>query len=91
MLLSHLPLDAFWSLLAQSKLGVFVGLTSALGSIGWFTAMNLERASIVKAVGQAELILALAVSVFVFKEKVKPLELVGMALMIVGIVALLLG
>ena len=83
--------SAFGALLNRSKLGTFVGLTSALGSIGWFTAMNLELASIVKAVGQAELILALGVSVFFFKEKVKPLELVGMALMLIGIVALLLG
>lgn len=83
--------SAFAALLSRFKLGSFVGLTSALGSIGWFTAMNLERASIVKAVGQAELILALGVSAFFFKEKIRPLELVGMALMVVGIVALLLG
>lgn len=78
------------ALLKEAPLGTFVGLTSALGSIGWFTAMNLERASIVKAVGQVELVLSLAVSVFFFKEKTKPLELLGMALMLCGIIALLL-
>ena len=67
---------------------LFVGLTSALGSIGWFTAMTLERASYVKALGQIEFVFALAVSTFFFRERTNALELCGMALIGVGVLVL---
>lgn len=79
------------ALLRRWRLGIFVGVTSALGSIGWFTAMTLERASYPKALGQIELILALAVSAIVFKEKIERMEVAGMVLMIGGILVLLLA
>ena len=72
------------------KAAIFVGLFSALGSAGWFTAMTIERASYVKAVGQIEFVLAIAVSTLVFKERSTPRELVGMSLVAIGIVVLLL-
>ncbi len=74
----------------QWKLSTFVGLTSALGSIGWFVAMTLERATYVKALGQVEFIFALAISYFLFKEQTTKLELVGMFLVGVGILVLLM-
>jgi len=67
---------------------LFVGLTSALGSIGWFTAMTLERASYVKALGQVEFVFALAVSTFFFRERTNFLELCGMALIGAGVLVL---
>ncbi len=67
---------------------LFVGLTSALGSIGWFTAMTLERAAYVKALGQIEFVFALAVSTFFFRERSNALELSGMALIAVGVLVL---
>lgn len=79
------------ALCGRWKLGIFVGVTSALGSIGWFTAMTLERASYPKALGQIELILALGVSAIVFKEKIARIEVVGMILMCAGILGLLLA
>lgn len=82
--------QALSALKKQAKLGVFVGLTSAIGSVGWFTAMTLERASYVKALGQIELILALGVSAIIFREKIARLEIAGMVLMCAGILALLL-
>ncbi len=72
------------------KAAVFVGLTSALGSAGWFTAMTIERASYVKVIGQVEFVLAIAVSTLVFKERSTVRELVGMSLVAFGIVVLLL-
>ncbi|SDG28378.1 MULTISPECIES: EamA family transporter [Thalassobaculum] len=71
------------------KAAVFVGFTSALGSAGWFTAMTIERASYVKAVGQIEFVLAIAVSILVFKERPSLREMIGMSLVAVGIVVLL--
>ena len=68
----------------------FVGLTSAIGSAGWFTAMTIERAAYVKALGQIEFVFAIAVSTLIFKEKSTPRELFGMCLVAAGIVVLLL-
>jgi drug/metabolite transporter (DMT)-like permease len=75
----------------QWRLGLFVGVTSILGSFGWFTAMTLERAAYVKAVGQVELVFTLAVSTLFFRERTSGRELLGMALLSLGIVVLLLS
>jgi len=71
------------------KACVFVGLTSAIGSGGWFTAMTIERAAYVKAVGQIEFVFAILVSTLFFRERSSPRELVGMSLVGGGIVVLL--
>ncbi len=70
---------------------LFVGLTSALGSIGWFTAMTLERAAYVKALGQIEFVFALGISTFFFRERSNPMELGGMALIAIGVLVLVLA
>jgi drug/metabolite transporter (DMT)-like permease len=75
----------------QWRVSLFVGITSALGSIGWFTAMTLERASYVKALGQVEFVFALAVSTLFFRERTTGLELFGMLLVAGGVVILLLA
>jgi drug/metabolite transporter (DMT)-like permease len=72
------------------KLSWFIGFTSALGSIGWFTAMTLERASYVKAFGQIEFLFALVISTLFFREKTSGLELIGMVLVAGGIGLLLI-
>lgn len=71
------------------KISFLVGLTGALASIGWFTAMTIQNAAYVRALGQIELLFAFASSVFLFKEKIKTMELAGIALVIGGIVLLL--
>lgn len=75
----------------QWRVSLFVGVTSALGSIGWFTAMTLERAAYVKSLGQVEFVFALAVSTLFFRERTTGLELLGMLLVAVGVVVLLLA
>lgn len=72
------------------KACLFVGLTSAIGSGGWFTAMTIERAAYVKALGQIEFVFAIAVSTLVFKERSTARELFGMSLVAAGILVLLL-
>jgi drug/metabolite transporter (DMT)-like permease len=72
------------------KAAGFVGITSMLGSVGWFTAMTIERAAYVKALGQIEFIFTLAVSILYFRERSSPKELVGMSLVAGGIVVLLI-
>ena len=83
--------DQFRAILIRWRPCLFVGLTSALGSIGWFTAMTLERAAYVKALGQIEFVFALAISTFFFRERSNPLELVGMALIAAGVLLLVLA
>lgn len=75
----------------QWRVSLFVGVTSALGSVGWFTAMTLERAAYVKALGQVEFLLALLVSTLFFRERTSGLELLGMLLVAGGVVILLLA
>ena len=70
------------------KIGTFIGATSMLGSVGWFTAMTLEQASYVRAFGQIEFVFAMLVSTRLFREQYTRNELVGIALIAVSSVAL---
>ena len=67
-----------------------VGITSMIGSIGWFVAFTLQTVALVKAVGQAELVLSLLASVFFFGETVSRREWQGLALLAASIVMLVL-
>ncbi|MBE89962.1 MAG: hypothetical protein CMM76_11070 [Rhodospirillaceae bacterium] len=74
----------------QWKPSLLVGFTSALGSVGWFSAMTLERVAYVKTVSQLEVIFSILISYIIFKERSRLHELFGMALVMGGIVVLLL-
>ncbi len=67
-----------------------VGLSGALASIGWFTAMTIQNAALVRALGQVELVFTIASSVLIFREKILRLELTGIVLIVAGIIILLL-
>lgn len=67
----------------------FIGVTSALGSICWFTAMTLENASYVKAVGQVETIFILAISYVYFNERLNAAEFAGIAVIVAGVLLFL--
>ena len=69
--------------------GALVGLASMLGSVGWFTAMTLQNAAYVRAVGQVELIFTFLTSVLIFKEKISFYEILGTFLIVGGITVLL--
>ena len=80
----------FRKLLGVWRPSLFVGVTSAIGSIGWFTAMTIQRVSFVKALAQIEFVFALFVAILVFKEHPTRVEILGMVLIAIGIVVLLL-
>lgn len=63
-----------------------VGLTGVLGSFGWFVAFALQNAAYVRSVGQVELVFSLLASVLFFRERIRPAELAGIALIVVSIV-----
>jgi drug/metabolite transporter (DMT)-like permease len=72
------------------RLALFVGVTSVLGSIGWFTGASLQLAAYVKALGQVEFFITLLLTYRVFKEKISLAEYIGMVLIVLSVLILLL-
>jgi drug/metabolite transporter (DMT)-like permease len=73
------------------KVALWVGLSGMMGSAGWFTAMTIQNAAYVRALGQIELVFTFAASYFFFHERTSRIELFGIALVIGGILILLLS
>jgi drug/metabolite transporter (DMT)-like permease len=71
------------------KTALVVGFVGATASFGWFSAMTLQQAAIVKALAQIEMLFSFASAVFVFKETITRLEVMGCLLISTGIIALL--
>ncbi len=69
--------------------GISVGLCGVAASAGWFTAMTLQTAALVRALGQVELLFALLTSWWLFREPMRPRELTGLVLLVAGIYLLL--
>ncbi len=80
--------EQFTAMRGKLKIGTFIGATSMLGSVGWFTAMTLEQASYVRAFGQVEFVFAILVSTRFFREEYTRNELLGIALIAASSVAL---
>jgi drug/metabolite transporter (DMT)-like permease len=74
----------------QWRLCLFVGITSVLGSIGWFTGASYQNAAYVKALGQVEFFITLVLTYRIFKEKITAKEYLGMCLVVASVVILLL-
>lgn len=79
----------FAAIRMRLSLSWFVGLTSALGSVGWFTAMTLQNPALVKSLGQIEFIFTLLLTTFFFKEKVTRRELVGVLAIVASVILIL--
>lgn len=75
---------------AAWKPALAVGFVGASASFGWFTAMTLEKAAVVKAVAQIEMLFTFASTVFIFKERINRLEVAGCLAIVAGILLLLL-
>lgn len=65
---------------------VFIGVTSAIGSIGWFTAMAMQNASYVKAVGQVEVVFTILISVLYFRERISAPEFLGIFIIVAAVI-----
>ncbi|MBD3666493.1 MAG: EamA family transporter [Kangiella sp.] len=68
-----------------------IGVAGALGSIGWFTAMTLENAAYVRALGQVELVFTFLVPWLWFRETSNRREVSGVALIVAGLIVLVLA
>ncbi|MDE0690881.1 MAG: DMT family transporter [Gammaproteobacteria bacterium] len=71
------------------RVGIWVGLAGMAASAGWFTAMTLESAALVRALGQVELLFAFVVATAIFRERVRLMEVAGSVLIVGGIGLLL--
>ena len=72
------------------KISMWVGLSGMAASAGWFTAMTIQNAAYVRALGQIELLFTFAVSLLFFKEQTNVKEISGILLICSGILMLLL-
>ncbi len=75
----------FGEMRPNAKIASFIGCTSAVGSMGWYTAFAMQNASYVRAVGQIEVVFTLLIAWFYFRERMTLLELLGVALTVAGI------
>jgi drug/metabolite transporter (DMT)-like permease len=72
------------------RVSVWAGVTGMIASAGWFTAMTIQNAAYVRALGQIELVFTFAAAVFFFHERPTRTEVIGILLVIGGILLLLL-
>ena len=71
------------------RVSAVAGLAGAAASIGWFTAFALTTASNVRTLGMVEVVFSYLVSRRFMNEKLAPAEQAGLALVLVGVAALL--
>jgi len=81
--------DQFAAINKRSRLAWFVGLTSALGSIGWFTAMTYQNPALVKSLGQIEFIFTALLTTLFFKERITAREMIGVVAIIASVILIL--
>lgn len=68
-----------------------VGILSLAGSAGWATAVTLANAARVRTLGQVEIVIAFAVSVFVLKEAHTRGEYLASLLVLAGVVGVVVA
>ena len=71
------------------KRGLPVGFFASVATFCWFYAFSLADATLVRAVGQLEIVFSVFLSVIFFKERITGFELIGMSLITISILALL--
>lgn len=77
------------AVLAAWRPGLLVGAVGATASFGWFAAMTLQQAAVVKALAQVEMLFTYAASLLIFREHVSRREIAGCLLIVAGILILL--
>ena len=77
--------------LASWRTSVWVGASGVAASACWFTAMTIQNAAYVRALGQIELLFTLVVAHMFFRERATRLEMIGIILTVAGIIWLLLS
>jgi len=70
---------------------MLIGIGGFFASLSWFYAFTLIQASFVRAVGQIELLFSYFSSKYLFKEKLKLTEILGIFVFVIGVTILLLS
>lgn len=78
------------AVLASWRVSGLVGFAGMVGSACWFTAMTLENAAHVRALGQIELLFTFIASHVIFRERSSGRELSGIVLVTLGVLLLVL-
>ena len=76
-------------LILKWKRGLPVGFFACAATFCWFYAFSLVDATLVRAVGQLEIVFSVFLSVIFYKERITGFELIGMSLITISILALL--
>jgi drug/metabolite transporter (DMT)-like permease len=75
-----------WAVVGAWRMSSVAGSMGALASLGWFTATALRPAADVRTLGLVEVLFSYLVSRRLFNEKLKPMEGVGLLLVVAGLV-----
>jgi len=78
--------DVVMRVLRAWRASLFAGFMGAAASAGWFTAMALEPVAHVRTLSLLELLFSYAISRRVFREQFNRRELVGIALLTLGLI-----
>ena len=82
----HLKKEVFNKIKSNIKLSSLAGLFGFSATISWFYSFSLVQAALVRAVGQIELLFSYISSRFMFKEKIRYIEIFGIIIFIFGLV-----
>ncbi len=83
--------DIVMRVLRAWRMSLFAGFMGAAASVGWFTAMAIEPVAHVRTLGLTELLFSYIVSRRVFREHLERRELIGIALLTLGLIVVTLG
>ena len=75
--------------IAAWRVAAWVGLTGMAASACWFTAMTIQNAAYVRALGQIELVFTFIAAHFIFRERTNATEVTGIVLIVAGILILI--
>ena len=78
-------ISEFKKLKSNIKLSALAGLFGFSATISWFYSFSLVQAALVRAVGQIELLFSYISSRFMFKEKIRFIEIIGIVIFIFGL------
>ncbi len=81
--------EQFAKFFAAWRISALTGLIGVVASAFWFMAMTIQLAAYVRTLGLIELVFTFLASWFFFKERPKITELVGIALLLLGIAMML--
>ena len=78
-------LNEFKKIKSNIKLSALAGLFGFSATISWFYSFSLVQAALVRAVGQVELLFSYISSRFMFREKIRFVEIIGIVIFIFGL------